>query len=174
MTDAQSSQPPRNDGRNPSGPGEGSWLDRGMEGAERAVYVAIAVVLLAGTVIALVAISYELVRSAADGALAGVQAALDGLLLVFILVELLGAVRATVVERKLVAEPFLVVGIIAAIKGILVGSLAAGTKTGEALEDAMIEVVGLGLVALFLAAAGFLVRRKEREPTERDDRPGES
>ena len=29
-------------------------------------------------------------------------------------------------------------------------------------------LLGLGLVALFLATAGFLVRRKEREPTERD------
>lgn len=149
-------------------PAGGDLLDRTMEIGERVVYLAIAVLLLAGAVVALVAIGYEMATSLDDGALAGVEAALDGLLLVFIFVELLGAVRATVIERKLVAEPFLVVGIIAAIKGILVGSLAAGTKMGEALEDAMIEVVGLGLVVLFLALAGFLVRRKEREPTERD------
>ena len=83
--------------------------------------------------------------------------------------------RAAVPENRdlldrgmVVAEPFLVVGIIAAIKGILVGSLEAGTKSGDALEEAMVEVVGLGLVVLFLALAAFLVRRKEREPTERD------
>jgi len=140
-----------------------------MEVGERVVYVAVAVILLVGAAVALVAIAWEMATTLDDGALAGVEAALDGLLLVFILVELLGAVRATVVERKLVAEPFLVVGIIAAIKGILVGSLSAGTKMGEALEDAMIEVVGLGIVVLLLALAGFLIRRKEREPTERAD-----
>jgi len=143
-------------------------LDRGMVVAERAVYGAIALLLLAGALIALGAIAWELATNLDDGALKQVEAALSGLLLVFILIELLGAVRATIIEQKLVAEPFLVVGIIAAIKGILVGSLEAGTKSGDALEDAMVEVVGLGLVVLFLALAAFLVRRKEREPTERD------
>ena len=143
-------------------------LDRGMVVAERAVYGAIALLLLAGALIALGAIAWELATNLDDGALKQVEAALSGLLLVFILIELLGAVRATIIEQKLVAEPFLVVGIIAAIKGILVGSLEAGTKSGDALEEAMVEVVGLGLVVLFLALAAFLVRRKEREPTERD------
>ena len=143
-------------------------LDRGMVVAERAVYGAIALLLLAGALIALGAIAWELATNLDDGALKQVEAALSGLLLVFILIELLGAVRATIIEQKLVAEPFLVVGIIAAIKGILVGSLEAGTKSGDALEEAMVEVVGLGLLVLFLALAAFLVRRKEREPTERD------
>lgn len=139
-----------------------------MTFAERAIYLAIAALLVAAAVVTLVAIGYEMVSTLDEGALGAVEAALDGLLLVFIFVELLGAVRATVAERKLVAEPFLVVGIIAAIKGILIGSLEAGTKVGEALEDAMVEVVGLGVVVLLLALASFLVRRKEREPTERD------
>src|SRR3712207_8497992 len=43
---------------------------------------------------------------------------LDVLLLVFIVVELLFAVRTTVEKRELVAEPFLVIGIIASIKEI--------------------------------------------------------
>ena len=149
-------------------PGSTDLLNRSMAFAERGVYAAIALLLLVGALVALAAIGWEMVTSLDDGALKVVEGTLDGLLLVFILIELLGAVRATITERKLVAEPFLVVGIIAAIKGILVGSLEAGTKTGAALEDAMIEVVGLGLVVLFLALAGFLVRRKEREPTERD------
>ncbi len=140
-----------------------------MSIAERVVYAAIALLLLTGALVALGAIAYDLATSLEGGALSAVEATLSGLLLVFILIELLGAVRATIVEQKLVAEPFLVVGMIAAIKGILVGSLEAGAKEGEALEDAVMEVVGLGFVVLFLALAAFLVRRKEREPTERDD-----
>ena len=136
--------------------------------SENVIYVAIAALLLVSAVLALGAITYQLVTKLDDGTLTVVEATLDGLLLVFILVELLGAVRATVIERQLLAEPFLVVGIIAAIKEILVASLKAGSKTGEALEDAMLEIVGLGFVVLLLALAGFLVRRKEREPAERD------
>ena len=62
--------------------------------------------------------------------------ALDGLLLVFILVELFGAVRTTVAERTLVAEPFLVVGIIAPIKEIVV-VVAEGrpTRTGDEFDE---------------------------------------
>ena len=50
---------------------------------------------------------------------------LDLLLLVFIVVELLYAVRTTLAERELVAEPFLLVGIIASIKEIVVLSVKA-------------------------------------------------
>jgi uncharacterized membrane protein (DUF373 family) len=103
-----------------------------------------------------------------DGALDAVATALDGLLLVFILIELLAAVRATMAERRLVAEPFLIVGIIASIKEIVVVSLEAGDLEGDALIDATVEIAVLGGVVLVLALATFLVRRKEREPAEED------
>jgi hypothetical protein len=75
-------------------------------------------------------------------------------------------VRATVSERQLVAEPFLVVGMIASIKEIVVASLKAGSLEGEALEETMLEIGVLGGVVLLLALSSFLVRRKEREPPE--------
>lgn len=137
-----------------------------MHVGEGAVYAVVGVLLLAAAVLTLVAVSYELVDKLEDGTLTAVTAGLDGLLLVFILVELLGAVRATVRERKLVAEPFLVVGIIASIKEIVVASLAAGDLKGEAFTDKMTEVGVLGGVILLLGLTSFLVRRKEREPEE--------
>ena len=75
------------------------------------------------------------------------------------------------VERKLVAEPFLVVGIIASIKEIVV--IALETKKENGLDDAafqasLAEIGVLGMLILLLAAAGYLVRRKEREPSEGD------
>jgi hypothetical protein len=59
-----------------------------------------------------------------------------------------------------------VVGIIASIKEIVVASLEAGSLEGEAFEHTMTEIGVLGGVVLLLATAAFLVRRKEREPTE--------
>ena len=140
--------------------------DRAMETAEDVVYALVGILLVASALLALGAIAYELVTGLDDGTIDAVTGALDGLLLVFILVELVGAVRATVAERRLVAEPFLIIGIIASIKEIVFASLKAGSLEGEAFEDTMLEVGVLGAVVLLLATSSFLVRRKEREPTE--------
>ena len=140
--------------------------DRAMEAAEDVVYVLVGVLLVASAFLALGAIGYELVTGLDDGTIDAVTAAVDGLLLVFILVELVGAVRATVAERRLVAEPFLIIGIIVSIKEIVFASLKAGSLEGESFEDSMLMIGVLGFVVLLLAASSFLVRRKEREPTE--------
>ncbi|MDP1818796.1 MAG: phosphate-starvation-inducible PsiE family protein [Acidimicrobiales bacterium] len=144
----------------------GAIVDRSMRGAEQLVYAVVGLLLLLSALGTVGAIGYRLVTDADDGVLDAVTTALDGLLLVFILVELLGAVRATISERKLVAEPFLIVGIIASIKEIIVASLKAADAKGEAFEDAMAEVGVLGGVVLVLAISSYLVRRKEREPAE--------
>lgn len=143
-------------------------IDTAIEFAERATYLLVGLVLVAAAVVSVCAIGYELAVGLEDGALDAVKGALDGLLLVFILVELLGAVRETVAKRQLLAEPFLVVGIIASIKEIVVASLKAGSLEGDDLETAMLEIGVLGGVVLFLALAGWLIRRKEREPEEDD------
>ena len=75
-------------------------------------------------------------------------------------------IRQTIEERKLVAEPFLIVGIIASIKEIVVASLKASESKGDAFREALAEVGVLGGVVVALAVASFLVRRKEREPAE--------
>jgi uncharacterized membrane protein (DUF373 family) len=143
-------------------------VDRAMAWAEGVLYAVVGIVLVASTAVALGAISYDLVTHIDEGALDAVATALDGLLLVFILVELLGAVRTTVSERQLLAEPFLIVGMIASIKAIVVTSLETRELHGEAFEDAILEIGVLGAVVVLLAVAGFLVRRKEREPREPD------
>jgi uncharacterized membrane protein (DUF373 family) len=144
-----------------------SVIDRTMQAAERGVYAGVAVLLVVSAVLAVGSIAYGLATELDEGTLDAVTTTLDGLLLVFILVELLGAVRATVNERNLVAEPFLVVGIIASIKEIVVASLKAGDADGEDFDEALMEIGVLAGVVLLLAISSFLVRRKEREPSER-------
>ena len=146
--------------------GVARMADRAMQVAEDVVYAAVGLLLVASAVVALVAIGWAFVRDLEAGSVGAVTAALDGLLLVFILVELLGAVRATVAERQIVAEPFLLVGIIASIKEIVVGTLKAGHAEGEAFDDFVIKVAVLAGVVLLLAISSYLVRLKEREPEE--------
>ncbi|MDP8936378.1 MAG: phosphate-starvation-inducible PsiE family protein [Actinomycetota bacterium] len=142
---------------------------KGMRMAENAVYTVLGLLLFVGALAVLVTLGYHMVLDIDKGVEKSITTTLDGLLLVFILLELLAAVRATMIERKLVAEPFLVVGIIASIKEIVVVSLEAKDDNGEAFDNAMTEIGVLAGVVLLLALASYLVRRKEREPEEDDE-----
>ena len=128
------------------------------------LYLAVALLLVGGAAVVLVDATHGLVTEIEDGTLRAVEHALDSLLIVFILIELLGAVRSTVRERRLVAEPFLLVGVIASIKEIVV--LSAFTPEDADIEDTVLQVGVLGGVVLGLSLAPLLLRRKEREPTE--------
>ncbi|MDQ3344368.1 MAG: phosphate-starvation-inducible PsiE family protein, partial [Actinomycetota bacterium] len=133
------------------------------------IYIGVGLLLTVGGIALLIQAAVTLVTSMDAGVEEAVKATLDLLLLVFIFVELLGAVRSTVRERKLVAEPFLIIGIIASIKEIVVISISAKDDFGSAdgsFEDAMLEVGILAGLVVALALAMFLSRLKEREPEE--------
>ena len=104
-------------------------IDRVSGWAEDLVYVGIAVLLFVGAVVLLVIAADQLLDVFDDFGSDVVVEVLDTLLLVFIVVELLSAVRTTMSERQLIAEPFLIVGIIASIKEIVVLSVKAAENT---------------------------------------------
>ncbi|HVE45236.1 MAG TPA: phosphate-starvation-inducible PsiE family protein [Acidimicrobiales bacterium] len=146
--------------------------DRLLNFAENLVYAAAGILLLFGAVVVMVMVCYHLALDIDEGARHAVAEALDGLLLAFILLELLAGIRATMTEKKLVAEPFLIVGIIASIKEIVLLTLTSQEtigESGEAFNDAMTEVSVLGGLVLILSLASYFVRRKEREPEEEEN-----
>lgn len=138
--------------------------NNGLRWAEDVIYALVALTLVACALVVLGDTVYDLARSSDDGLKKAMKSALDSLLIVFILVELLSGVRTTLAERRLVAEPFLLVGIIASIKEVVV--VAAFAETGEDVGESMLEVGVLGAVVVGLSLATFLLRRKEREPEE--------
>jgi uncharacterized membrane protein (DUF373 family) len=145
-------------------------IDRSAGAVEAVLYCAIAVVLVGGAVVMLVESAYNLVADLDHGAIAAARAALDSLLLTFIFVELFGAVRVTIYERTLVAEPFFLVGIIAGIKEIilLIGTENLSSQEWEKFRNGIIEVGVLAAVILVLTFCTVLVRRRMREPAEHD------
>jgi len=146
--------------------------NRALEAAEGVVYVGISafIVLLALGAFVIAARQVPTLFGA-DGAAQAALEILDTLLLVFIVVELLFAVRITIAKRELIAEPFLLVGIIASIKEIVVLSVKAADDIGkgQSFSDAMWEVGVLGVLVLLLGITAWLLRLKEREPGEGDD-----
>ena len=138
-----------------------SWVEDGL-------YVVIAAVLTLAALALVVVVARDLPGLFTSGTQEAALAVLDVVLLVFIVAELLFAVRETVSRRELVAEPFLLVGIIASIKEIVLLLVKAAESAGKgaAFRDVVTLIGVLGILVLLLALAAFLLRRKEREPDE--------
>ena len=101
----------------------------------------------------------------------GILNFLDGLLLVFIITELIHTIRAVIDEKVLVAEPFLIVGIVAAIRRLVVISAEAKDLLGtHEFNDAILEIGVLTGTIVFIAVALFLLRSNVRsEPSSKHE-----
>src|SRR5271167_3101765 len=100
---------------------------------------------------------------------------LDQLLVVLMMVEILHTVRISIRSHVLVTEPFLVVGLIASIRRILVITLEASTLTKEGswstqgasiFRASMLELGLLGLLVLVLVFCITLLRRHAPSPKD--------
>lgn len=142
--------------------------DRLLGIAEDLIYFGIAALLVGAAVVVLLAQLRRFLDVFGSSANIAMLELLDGLLLVFIFVELLFAVRTTIKEREIVAEPFLIVGIIASIKEIVVLSVEAAEAKDDAeiFTRSMTEVGVLGGLVLLLSVSALLLRLKERSPEE--------
>jgi uncharacterized membrane protein (DUF373 family) len=141
--------------------------NRAFRLAEDVLYLLIGLLLVAGALLVLIEAAVSLATNAVDEPHLAVEKALDSLLITFILVELLSAVRETLIKRQLVAEPFLLVGIIASIKEIVViGAFAEDDAAAGEVTGTLLHLAVLGGVVLALSVALLLLRRKEREPEE--------
>lgn len=149
--------------------------DRVLGKLEDAVYWGIALVLIIGSVSLLVSQFNTMLRLRDAAAKTVMLEILDGLLLIFIFVELLYAVRACLRSHEIVAEPFLIVGILAGIKEIVVLSVEAATllEKGPAFSRAVVEIGVLAGVVLALALSAFVLRERRRDTEDAGERAGE-
>ena len=97
---------------------------------------------------------------------------LDGLLLVFIVTELIHTIRAVIDEKILVAEPFLVVGVVAAIRRLVVVGAEAKDLIGKPeFGDAMTEIGVLTAAILALGLTIFLLRHTQSSEPDPEHEP---
>ncbi len=98
---------------------------------------------------------------------------LDGILLVMMIMEIVYTVTLSMEAHTLVAEPFLIVGAIAAIRRMLVIT-AEGTKlelsNPAAFSNTLIELGLLAVTILMIAGAIYIMRRSQRflEPEKKE------
>lgn len=131
---------------------------------EDVVYIGIGILLAVSAAVLLVNGGAALWRATSQGApLPGVIDLLDRTLLVLMLVELLYTVQVSFREHALLPEPFLIVGLIAATRRILVVtaefSVADKTGTQGRFRDGMLEIALLTLMTVALVGSLLMLRR---------------
>ena len=145
------------------------WLSHGFGRAEDVVYIGLGILLAVNALALLLAGGLQFWEGLRAGTLSrDIVAQLDRMLLILMLVEILYTVQVSFREHVLTAEPFLIVGLIAATRRVLV--LTAEFKemlsVGEAaFRNAMIEMGVLTVMILVLVASLFLLRKPHVEKT---------
>ncbi|MGF1482781.1 MAG: phosphate-starvation-inducible PsiE family protein [Opitutales bacterium] len=134
--------------------------------AENVLYFIVAAFLGVAAFILLGATAVGFVEYAAKGAFAAaVLHALEDLLLVVMLVEVTHTVGISLKRRVLVCEPFLIVGIVAAVRRILVITAEQVTPSEAKQVEFNMAMLELGIVTvmiLALVAGIFMLRRAQR------------
>ena len=136
-----------------------------LDAFERIAYVAIALALSVPIVMLVFSAAISMLEVSEVGVLETSLTVLDRVLLAFIFVELIDTVRVTVRERGIfIAEPFLLVGLIAVVRRILLLTAEIERVSAEEFQNKLIELgVMTGLVIVLTVALYFTRRMRLSE-----------
>lgn len=147
--------------------------------AERTVYFLAALALIAAAAALFVVLVLNVITSDTGGVTQTVITVLEQMLLVFILLELAHSVHIVLREQTLVAEPFLIIGLIAVVRRILIIT-AEGKRFpvgGQEFTNLLFELAVLTALVIALAVALYFLRphqRADRGPKRSRDAAGDS
>ncbi len=137
------------------------WVARAFTAVEDVVYIGLGLLLTASALTLLVTGVNDFVRNAVAGKPHNIEL-LDRILLILLIVELLYTVQVSFREHALVPEPFLLVGLISAIRRVLVltaefGELREKPQDGAQHFDAAQHFVGAQEFVIELAVLTVLI-----------------
>jgi hypothetical protein len=147
------------------------FIARAFAWIEDAVYVGLGVLLAASALVLLVhgAVQFVQLLGDVDRLQPGIINLLDRILLILMIVEVMYTVQVSFREHSLVPEPFLIVGLVAVTRRILVltAEFAELMDRGPAVfANAMIELGLLTAMVLVLVGSLLLLKRRPRVPGE--------
>jgi len=134
-----------------------------LSAVEDLVYIGLGLLLTIAVVTLLVIALKSVVLALWNRALGGqILGLLDQILLILLVIELLYTVQVSFRERGLIAEPFLVVALIAVIRRVLVltAEVPKLSEAGEAVfRHAMLELGVLTVMVLVLVGSLIMLQR---------------
>jgi uncharacterized membrane protein (DUF373 family) len=151
------------------------WMNRAADAllwVEHAAYVALGFMLCITALVALAGAAMLLVQGIADwSGTKTIFAIIDRLLFVLMLIEIMHTVRASLSSGSLSCEPFLVVGLIASIRRVLVITLESSglshddtgsPAAGHLFQAAMIELCVLGMLILVMVISIYVLHQTRK------------
>ncbi len=134
-----------------------------LKSAETIVLALIAIVLVVLSVVLLISGIITMVNDIMNGSVVntGIEI-LNGVLLVMMIMEIVGTVSMSLESHTLVAEPFLIIGAIAAIRRMLVitaESTQLELTNPDAFRSLLLELGLLAVIVVAMAVAIFILRR---------------
>ncbi len=154
----------------------GAFANRVFSDVELIAYVLLGVMLAFAAILGMIAAASSAMEAAhSRGAADSLLIMIDRLLFVLMVIEILHTVRVSFRSGALVCEPFLVVGLIASIRRVLVITLESshasspGKWSGDSqalFNASMIELSVLGGLILIMVIAIVLLRRSARTTQE--------
>ncbi len=147
------------------------WISTGFTRVEDVAYIGLGLVLAVSALVLLVTVALSLGQALLSANLSEkIVGLLDQILFILMIVEILYTVQVSFREHTLVAEPFLLVGLIAAVRRVLILT-AEFSKPGEVVEaafrNAMVELGLLTVLILALVFSLFLVKRQRIASADR-------
>jgi uncharacterized membrane protein (DUF373 family) len=154
-----------------------------LSAVEMFIYAALGLILSLAALFALFTACQTLWHGlTAEASAKTVVEVIDRLLVVLLLVEILHTVRISIRSHTLVTEPFLVVGLIASIRRMLVITLDAANLTSAAnwandgqakLRASMLELALLGATVIVLVISIHILRKSQSSYEERETKRAE-
>lgn len=140
----------------------GPLLQRLLGWFEAVIYVLVSLLLMVAAAFVLIATVTAIVETLTTEmpALEGSILVLDRILLTLIVAEFAYTLRVVIATHEISAEPFLFIGLIAVVRRILIVTAEfEQPQTDDELVRLLLELGMLGVLALGLAAAIYLIRR---------------
>ncbi|MEO8055202.1 MAG: phosphate-starvation-inducible PsiE family protein [Acidobacteriota bacterium] len=140
-----------------------NFIARAFGAIEDLVYIGLGALLALSAVALLVAAAIRFGNSVFSGEFSGqVIPLLDRILLILLIVELLYTVQVSFRQHAVAPEPFLLVGLIAAIRRVLILTAEFGYGAGQAPPAQLVpELAVLSALLVAIALSLFVLRRKD-------------
>ncbi len=147
----------------PDSPPTRNLVARAFSVVEDLVYIGLGLVLAVSALGLLVVTAVNFGGSIFSGDLpAHIIPLLDRILLILLVVELLYTVQVSLRQHAVTPEPFLLVGLIAAIRRILILTAEFGQAAAQAASTQLIlELAVLSALIVAIAVSLFVLRRKD-------------
>ncbi len=140
------------------------WLSKGFTIVEDTVYIGLGLLLAGSSIVLLVTGVFSFGQSLFTRSLStNIVPLLDRILLILLFVELLYTVQVSFREHALMPEPFLLVGLIAVIRRVLVltAEFAEVHDQSELLfRHLIVELAVLTFLIIALVASLFMLRKR--------------